>query len=516
MSWWKHGVVYQIYPRSFHDASGDGTGDLAGICEKLDYLAWLGIDAIWLSPVFPSPMRDFGYDVQNYVDIDPLFGTLEDFDRLVAEAHRRDIRVVLDLVMNHTSDLHPWFQDSRHCRNGRDDWYMWSDGIRGPLGRRRPPNNWRAAFGGPAWTWDPERGQYYLHLFLPEQPDLNWRHPAVEHAMFRQAEFWLDRGADGFRLDVINYIVKDAALRSNPYRLHRTFPRRHDQQNHLRDRNQPETHDILKRFRSLLDRYGATMAVGEIYPNEGVMEPAVSATYLGNGTDELHLAFDFSLLARPFSAVRYRRALETWYQAIPGSGWPCHVLSNHDKSRAMTRVCRGSIGRARILAAMLLLQRGTPFLYYGEEIGMQDSRLRRTELQDPLGRKYWPLFPGRDPARTPMQWNGRTNAGFCLPGTRPWLPVHESAARGCSVEAQRDDPESLLAWYRFLIQLRKTRPELTRGDLEFLPSHRDVLAWTRRVGGSSSIIILNFSETMRPSPHEGPDLRGLEVRITHG
>ncbi len=512
--WWKHGVVYQIYPRSFYDASGDGTGDLAGICAKLEYLAWLGVDAIWLSPVFDSPMRDFGYDVRNYTDIDPLFGTMEDFDRLLDEAHRRNIRVILDLVLNHTSDLHPWFIDSRLRRSGRDDWYIWADAKRGVGGTRRRPNNWRAAFGGSAWSWDTGRKQYYLHLFLPQQPDLNWRNPEVEKAMFSEARFWLEKGVDGFRLDVINYIVKDARLRSNPYRIHRTFPRRHDQQNHMYDRNQPETHSVLKRFRTMLDVYHETFTVGEIYPNEGVREPATSARYLGDGEDELHLAFDFSLLELPFSATAFRQALETWYRVLPERGWPCHVLSNHDKSRAMTRLCGGSVEKAKILATLLLTQRGTPFMYYGEEIGMQDRFMKKSELQDPLGKLYWPLFQGRDPARTPMQWETRRGGGFCAGDTVPWLPLHESLWKGCSVSEQQSDPDSLLFCYRSLLLRRRSRDELTRGNLTFLPSHPDVLAYRREYAGEASLIILNFSKYQRPCPEDGNDLTGYEIRLT--
>ena len=493
--WWKHGVIYQIYPRSFRDSNGDGIGDLAGITAKLDYLAELGVDGLWLSPFFESPGYDFGYDISDYRAVDSVFGDLADVDRLVAEAHARGIRIILDLVMNHTSHLHPWFRDSSHAKSSpRRDWYIWHPGRRF-FGLRRPPNNWMAAFGGRAWSWDRRSREYYLHLFLPEQPDLNWRNPAVEEAMFGEIRFWLERGVDGFRLDVVNYIVKDEAFRSNPYRLHAAYPRRHDQQLHLYDRNRPETHAILRRFRALLDEYGETMSVGEIYPNEGVREPEVAATYLGRKSDELHLAFDFSPVFAPFSASAFRGILERWYAAVENHGWPCHVLSNHDKSRAFTRLCRGSLSRAKLLAALLLTQRGTPFLYYGEEIGMRDGRLSRSDLADPLGRKYWPLHPGRDPERTPMQWNDGSLAGFSE-GVASWLPVNGDY-REKNVARQRRDPASLLNWYKRLIGLRRESETLRTGTIEFIDAGRTVLAYRRRTATATVLVLLNFASRPR-------------------
>ena len=527
--WWKHGIIYQIYPRSFADASGSGSGDLKGIISKLDYLEELGIDGLWISPIFDSPMHDVGYDVRDYRSVHSLFGTLSDVDELVKQAHARGIHIILDMVFNHTSNEHRWFAESRSSRTAaKRHWYIWHPGRRVGLSGwrplRLPPNNWRGAFGGSAWTWDDRTEEYYLHLFLDRQPDLNWRNPEVERAMFDRARFWLDRGVDGFRLDVINYIVKDRALRSNPYRLHWTFPRRHDQQLHIYDRNQPETHDILKRFRRLLDEYGETMLVGEVYPNEGLMEPENSAAYLGSGEDELHLTFDFSLLQTGFRARSFRAALERWYGSMPRDGWPSHTLSNHDRPRAMTRLCKGSVERARLLAALLLTQRGTPFLYYGEEIGMSDGRLRRSQIRDPIGHAYWPFFSGRDPSRTPMQWNGRPNAGFCPPGVTPWLPLNSDFDRregtAVNVEAQDADPDSLLNWYRKLIRLRRSRPELTHGSIEFLDSHQDLLVYRREHLGSSTTILLNFSSRSVPFPascrrrerNDAP-LDPLEVRM---
>ena len=304
-TWWKHGVIYQIYPRSFYDSNNDGIGDIKGITLKLDYLKELGISGIWISPFYKSPKHDFGYDISDYRSIDTDFGTIDDFKELVKEAHKRKIHIILDMVINHTSNQHPWFIDSSSSRQSeKNDWYLWVDGKKGKY-----PNNWMSAFGGHAWHWSEEREQYYLHLFLKEQPDLNWRSPEVQKAVFSDIEFWLKLGVDGFRLDVINYIVKDKDLKNNPYFLHMTKPRRHDLQHHKYDRNQPETHLILKKLRKLLDKYGETMLVGEVYPDEDVMKPEIPASYLGNGEDELHLAFDFSTIFAKFSAKCFRKML---------------------------------------------------------------------------------------------------------------------------------------------------------------------------------------------------------------
>ncbi len=401
-TWWKHGVIYQIYPRSFYDTNNDGVGDLTGIMEKLDYLARLGVDAVWLSPVNTSPMFDFGYDISDFRGIDPVFGTLADCDRLITEAHRRNIKIIMDLVINHTSHLHPWFVESRSSRNNpKRDWYIWHDGKKG-----KPPNNWMAAFGGRAWELDEATGQFYFHSFLKEQPDLNWRNPGLRRAVFDDVRFWLDRGVDGFRLDAVSWYVKDALFRSNPFGWGPNAPRPYDLQEHIYDQNQPETHDVLKEFRKVLDEYDGRMCVGETYvaSPEGAR---ISASYLGSGTDELHLAFDFSLIFSKYGARHFRDCLARWYAALPERGWPCLVLNNHDQPRSMTRWCRGRDGekKARVLAALLLTAWGTPFLYYGEEIGMKNGRVRRGRIQDPVGKKYWPFNKGRDPERTPMQWS---------------------------------------------------------------------------------------------------------------
>ncbi|MFQ3548018.1 MAG: alpha-amylase family glycosyl hydrolase [Termitinemataceae bacterium] len=529
MPWWKAGPIYQIYPRSFLDTNGDGIGDLEGVRRKLDYLTSLGVRGIWLSPIYPSPMFDFGYDISNYHDIDPVFGTLHDFDNLVREADRRGIAIIMDMVLNHTSHLHPWFVESRSSRNNpKKDWYIWQDGRRGIFDRgglfsRRYPNNWMAAFGGHAWTWEPLRKQYYLHLFTEQQPDLNWRNPEVQNAMLEEMRFWLDRGVKGFRLDVINYLVKDAHLRNNPYRFRFTYPRRHDLQHHQYDRNQQETLDIVSRIRDLMDAYsgpgGDTMLVGEVYPDEGVHAPDLAATYVGDGTELLHLAFDFSTIYMPFTADAVQSVLQTWYSVLSPHAWPCHVLSNHDQSRSGSRLCSGLDREAqkRLLAMLLLTQRGTPFLYYGEEIGMEDGHIRRADLQDPLGKKYYPLHPGRDRSRTPMQWDTSPYAGFIDYADShiitnssktprkplPWLPVN-SDYRERNVALQDNDHNSLLNWYRALITLRQNEPALLAGDIHFnekgVQEPSPVLAYTRSFHGSEILVLLNISSTTQMSP----------------
>lgn len=486
--WWKHGVLYQIYPRSFQDSNDDGIGDIPGIIARLDYLADLGVDGIWLSPVNTSPMFDFGYDISDYRGIDPLFGNLKDFDGLIREAHRRGIRIIMDLVINHTSHLHPWFLESRSSRdNPKRDWYVWHDGIDG-----KPPNNWMASFGGRAWEWDGATGQYYLHTFLKEQPDLNWRNPAVKKAVFGEIRFWLDRGVDGFRLDVVNWFVKDGKLRSNPFGIGPNAPRPYDLQKHIYDRNQPETHDIIKDFRKLLDRYRERMSVGEVY-SEPPGNPALSAEYLGGGR-ELHLTFDFSLVFTEWDAAKIHARIDKWMGSIPPGGWPCHVLSNHDNPRALGRYAKGreTGARARVAAALLLTLKGTPFIYYGEEIGMRNGKIRRKEIVDPPGIKYWPLYKGRDPERTPMQWSADEYAGFS--SVKPWLPVNADH-REVNARRERRDPNSLLNFYRSLIALRKEKKSLHRG--EWAPLEKgthEMIAYYRTCENEKVLVILNFGK----------------------
>nr|BAL56956.1 alpha amylase catalytic region [uncultured Chloroflexota bacterium] len=475
LPWWQKGIIYHIYPRSFADSNGDGIGDLAGIIQHLDYLADLGVDAIWLSPIYPSPDKDFGYDVADYTNIDPRYGTLEDFDRLLEQAHARGIRVILDLVFNHTSDQHPWFQESRSSReNPKADWYIWQDRI---------PNNWQAVFGGRAWQWDAQRRQYYLHLFLPEQPDLNWRNPQVQEAIFDVVRFWLDRGVDGFRLDVFNAWFKDARLRSNPFT---PFGRRpFEWQKHIYDTDQPEMFPALRCLRQLLDAYPQRYAVGETF----LSTAEKAAQYCG--PDLLHAAFNFEFTNTRYDARAFLKAVEKWEAVLAGRGWPNYVLSNHDIPRSATRYGRAEDdSRPRVVLALLLTLRGTPFLYYGEEIGMRDLAVSRSEIQDPLGRHYWPFHKGRDGARSPMQWSDQPYAGFST--VRPWLRVHENY-RWRNVARMKQDETSLLRFVRRLIQVRRENAALHCGDFQPLIATNHFLAYLRRWEEQEVLVLLNFS-----------------------
>jgi alpha-glucosidase len=481
--WWKEGVIYQIYPRSFADSNGDGVGDLPGITSRLDYLVDLGVDAIWLSPIYPSPMKDFGYDVSDYCAVDPVFGTLDDFDTLLEQAHRRGIRVILDMVMNHTSDQHPWFLESRaSVQSPKRDWYFWRKGR--SVGR--PPNNWAAAFGGSAWERDALTGEYYLHLFDRSQPDLNWRNPDVKRAMIDVWRFWLERGVDGFRLDVAHMLMKHPELPDNPFRL---GLRDYDRQLHGNHENLAETHGLWKELRRVLDEYPDRMLVGEVHwRGEG------AEAYYGDGTDELNLTFNFAMMFARYRAGTFRRAVEDWERRLPPDAWPCWVLSNHDNRRHISRWANRP-ERARLTAMFLLTIRGTPFLYYGEEIGMQEAFIPRRELRDPPGVRYWPIYRGRDGCRTPMQWSSTPYAGFS--STHPWMRLGADAARN-NVERQEADQGSLLNLYRHLIRLRRSTPALTRGTLRFLPERdRAVLGYLREHPEQTALVCLNFSARER-------------------
>ncbi len=483
IEWWKTGVIYQIYPRSFYDSSGDGVGDIKGITEKLDYLSWLGVDAIWLSPVNRSPMYDFGYDISDYYDIDEAYGTLGDFHTLIKRSHEQGIKIIMDLVVNHTSHLHKWFVESRSSKDSsKRDWYIWHKGKNG-----RPPNNWKSSFGGSAWELDPHTGEYYLHSFLKEQPDLNWRNAEMRRAIYRMMRHWLDAGIDGFRLDVVNWFVKDDRFRNNPFTIKPLNPERHKY-----DRNRPEVHRYIREIRSVVDEYEGRMTVGEVFtlpPGD----PALSASFLGNGTDELHLAFDFSIMYRLWGARSFYKCLKRWASAIPETGWQCNVLSNHDQPRSRSRFMGGadSEKRARVAAVFLLTIKGTPFLYYGEELGMKNTRLGRGEIVDPLGKRYWPVYSGRDCSRTPMLWSGKTSAGFT--SGKPWLPV-DSDYKTINVRAQSADKYSILNLYRNMIRLRKKHSALNCGDfVPVMKGFNGVLAYFRTDENETFFIALNFT-----------------------
>jgi len=497
--WWKRAVFYEIYVRSFQDTDGDGVGDLAGIVDRLDYLndgtpASLGVDALWLTPINPSPMADFGYDVSDYCDVDPLFGSLDDLDRLIAAAHRRGMRVILDLVPNHTSDRHPWFIEARASRQSpRRDWYIWAD----PAPDGGPPNNWKSSFGGPAWTRDTASGQYYLHSFLAEQPDLNYRNPAVVAAMQEVLRFWLDRGVDGFRVDVIHKMIKDAALRDNPplEPNERGEPREYLQRE-VYNHDRPEVHEIVRGWRRLLDGYGERMTVGEVF----LFDPERLAAYYGDGSDELHLAFNFAFMWCKWDAAAFRARVEEMERLLPHAQ-PTYVLSSHDAPRHRGRFDHALLGeaRARVAALMLLTLRGTPFVYYGEELGMDNVAVPSERERDPVA-KTIPGF-GRDPERTPMQWSAAPGAGFTA-AADAWLPIGDCAA--INAERQRDDPTSLLSFYRRLIWYRKRCAPLTEGAYATLPGPADTFAYERSLGSERVWIVLSFADEPRRFPLPAP------------
>ncbi len=528
--WWRDGIIYQIYPRSFADSNGDGLGDLPGINSKLDYLARLGIDGIWLSPICPTPDKDFGYDISDYCNVDPRFGTLADFDRLVEQAHQRGLHILLDMVMNHTSDQHPWFIDSRSSRdNPKRDWYIWKPpalistplssphfevqkwGDRGGSGGREGvPNNWQASFGGKAWEYDPATGEYYLHLFTREQPDVNWRNPEVRKAQLDAFHFWLSRGVDGFRLDVFNAYFKHPDFPDNPPKFGlRAF----DRQQHIHDIDQPEMMSLLNELRLLLDSYPERYAVGETY----FATPEKTVSYCG--PDKLHAAFSFDFTSHTSEILEALR-IYTWNprwimekvcarEGIFNTAgvWPTTVMSNHDLPRAASRYSHGEDDRmAKIVMTLLLTLRGTPFLYQGEEIGMRDIPLKRSEIFDPPGKKYWPIYKGRDGCRSPMQWDDSPNAGFSP--ARPWLKVHPNYLTR-NVKRQQTEPDSLFNFTKTLIALRKSHPALRRGDFEPVAATRHVLAYLRKSQEQTILVVLNFSNKQKTiSLPTGIHLRG--------
>ncbi len=495
--WWQHGIIYQIYPRSFMDSNGDGIGDLEGIIDRLDYLNdgtehSLGVDAIWISPFYPSPMVDFGYDIADYCDVDPMFGDLETFDRLVAEAHTRNIKVVIDFVPNHTSDQHPWFQASRSSRdNPKRDWYIWKDGK--PDGSL--PNNWGSMFGGPTWTWDGVTQQYYFHQFAPQQPDLNWRNLEVRAAMHDVLRFWMDRGVDGFRMDVVYVIWKHPDMPDQPLIVGaagRSEADTHTQQQQIHAYNYDGIHDIHEEIRAVLDEQNA-IAVGELWLS---LEERMK--YYRN----FHLPFNFDFIEEgkryEWRAEFFRTRVEALEKALPPGAWPNYVLGNHDIGRLASRF--GSEDRARIAAMLLLTLRGTPTLYAGDEIGMVDGRIDASQMQDPQG-KVLGVEHTRDGNRTPMQWDATSYAGFSH--AHPWLPVNQDYETR-NVEAQSEDNHSILTLYRKLIWYRKLHPSLAVGAYKSMDVTEEVFAYIRQYGDEKHMVILNFGSSQTQVDLPGP------------
>ncbi len=478
--WWQTGIIYQVYPRSFQDSNGDGIGDLKGVISRLDYLKWLGVRTLWLSPFYPSPMKDFGYDIKDYTGIDPMFGTMEDFDELIREVHRHGMKIVLDLVPNHSSDQHPWFLESRSSLdNPKRDWYIWHD----PKPDGSPPNNWLAMFGGTAWEWDEQTGQYYYHAFLKEQPDLNWRNPEVQHAMLNVMRFWLDKGVDGFRVDVMWHMIKDAQLRDNPVNSsYMPGLATYEQLLPVYSTDQPEVHEIVRSMRRLLDEYDERMMIGEIY-----LPIHKLVTYYGTENNGAHLPFNFLMISLPWDARTIATAIDEYEGMLPTNGWPNWVLSNHDQPRITSRV---GAYQAKVATILLLTLRGTPTLYYGDEIGMRDVPIPFDEVQDPQGLNMPDKNLSRDPSRTPMQWDDTEHAGFTT--GKPWLRLDQSFKRR-NVAVQKNNPYSVLMFYKRLIRLRQTEPALMYG--RYIPVHADqqMIAYIREAGETRFLIVLNLS-----------------------
>lgn len=507
-AWWRQGVIYQVYPRSFLDTNADGIGDLRGIIQKLDYLNdgtedSLGVDAIWLNPIFPSPMADFGYDVSDYCSIHPDFGDLKTFDEFVTLAHQHHIKVILDFVPNHTSDRHPWFLSSRSGRdNQKRNWYIWRDAK--PDGSF--PNNWGSAFGGPAWEWDDLTSQYYLHTFLKEQPDLNWRSPDVQKSMLEVLRFWLDRGVDGFRMDVVGLILKDPELRDNPEILSADNGRLsidlYGRQNHLYDQDLDEVHPLLRSFRKLLDEFPERCGIGEVW-----YELPRWVKYYGEQGDELHLPFNFRLMKLPWNARDIRNSVDELENALPDFAWPNYVLNSHDEPRLVSRI---GMAQARIAAMLLLTLRGTPTLYFGEEIGMKNGEISPEQMRDPQGIRLG-LAHCRDFSRTPMQWTDKGYAGFS--STAPWLPIPSDYTKN-NVETEARNAKSMLVLYRRLIHLRKNHPALHSGIYRPLNvNSTDCYVYERRDSrGEQMIIALNFSA--KPLSVNIPGLCGGKILLS--
>jgi alpha-glucosidase len=514
-NWWRGAVIYQVYPRSFQDTDGDGMGDLRGVTRRLPHIASLGVDAIWLSPFFTSPQADMGYDVSDYCDVDPMFGTLADFDEMLAEAHRLGLKVIIDQVISHTSDRHPWFVESRSSRtNPKADWYVWAD----PKPDGTAPNNWLSIFGGPGWEWDGVRRQYYLHNFLSSQPDLNFHNPGVQEAVLATVRFWLDRGVDGFRLDTANFYFHDKLLRDNPPLVpdpdatSRDAPEvnPYGMQDHLYDKTQPENLDFLRRFRAVLDEYGGRATVGEV--GDGSRSLQTVAAYTSGG-DKLHMCYTFDLLGPEFTARHFRRCVEN-FQSTVTDGWVCWAFSNHDVMRHVSRFALREADRERVakLAISLLASlRGTICLYQGEELGLPEAELAFEELRDPYGIRFWPAFAGRDGCRTPMVWERElSNAGFSA-GT-PWLPVRDGH-RMLAVDAQEGVEGAVLEHYRQTLGFRRAQSALVDGDMVFLGTNQDLLVFTREKDDERLLFVFNLTQepqtfhlptTLVAEPHPMP------------
>ena len=480
--WWRPAVIYQVYPRSFQDTDGDGVGDLAGVERRLGHIAALGVDAVWLSPIFPSPMADFGYDVADYIGIDPLFGDLAAFDRLIAAAHARGLRVLLDFVPNHTSDRHPWFVESRSDRlSSKRNWYIWRD----PAPGGGPPNNWISDFGGSAWEWDEATGQYYLHAFLKEQPDLNWREPEVRAAMFDVLRFWFDRGVDGFRIDVLWHIVKAEGLPDNPVNPAWTpLTRERDRLLQQHSTDQPEAHAIAAEMRAIADGYGDKLLVGEIFlPNDR------HARWYGTPErPQVHLPFNFQLIETTWDAARLRATIAAYEASLPPHAWPNWVIGSHDAPRIAARIGEA---QARVAAMLLLTLRGTPTLYQGDELGIGEVPIPPDRIRDPQHFRQPELDIGRDRSRTPMPWGAHPHAGFST--VEPWLPLNPDWPTR-NVAAQETDPRSMLALYRALLALRHAEPPLSVGSFALIDTPAGVLGYRRKEGTRELFVLLNLTD----------------------
>ena len=515
--WWRGAVIYQIYPRSFQDTDNDGIGDLRGITRRLPYIAALEVDAIWVSPFFKSPMADFGYDVSDYRAVDPMFGTLADFDAMIAEAHRLGLKVMIDQVLSHTSDQHEWFAESRASRdNPRADWYVWADARSDGT----PPNNWLSVFGGSAWAWDTSRRQYYLHNFLDSQPDLNFHNRAVQDALLAEVRFWLDRGVDGFRLDTINFYVHSAGLEDNPplaadarNALIAPEVNPYNHQDHLHDKNQPENIDFLKRFRALLDEYPAAAAVGEVGDAQRGLE--IIADYT-SGDDKVHMCYSFDFLAAtPLTAGRVRAVVDRFERVAP-EGWSCWAFSNHDVERHASRWADHVIDRngfLKMAATLIMTLRGSVCLYQGEELGLTEAVLDFDDLQDPYGIRFWPTFKGRDGCRTPMVWShDEPNAGFSE--GKPWLPVpYEHLTSAADLQAGRDG--SILDHYRDMLAFRRRHQAFAKGAIRFIDAPEDILMFTRSHRGQEVLVIINMGERGRSVELPQGAWRALEDAPLH-